>query len=82
MKVANQKGQMMIESMLLLIMVGAVFTVFLGKLKETKAIQELVTGPWHKVAGMAEFGSWNVDNDANRKKHPNNYDRFFTPKSN
>ncbi len=77
--IANEAGQMMIEALLLTIVMGAIAFTLTQKLKESKLAPNLVTGPWEKVAGMAESGVWDPASTA-QKKHPNNFSRFFTPR--
>lgn len=76
----GQEGQLLIEGLLLLVVMVFVMTALSRALKDSDLIPGLVTKPWAKVAGMAETGTWSEPDDANRKKHPNNYSRFFTPK--
>lgn len=70
----------MIEAiMLIVVLIGVTMAIIRG-LKETEVLSRMITSPWQKVAGMAEFGSWNPATDSNRKQHPNSYNRLFTPK--
>ena len=76
----GQEGQLLIEGLLLLC-VMVFITISLSRLlKDNDLIPGLITKPWARVAGMAETGTWSEPDDGNRKKHPNNYGRFFTPK--
>lgn len=80
MTLRNQRGQMVIEGLLLMIVIVSIFLVLMRNLQESNLIPGLVTGPWDKIAGMTESGNWNPQSEAQRK-HPNNFDRFFTPRS-
>jgi hypothetical protein len=81
MRIKGQSGQFVIEYVLLLTVTIAVFAAVTQQLKTNLTLSKLVSDPWEKVAGMAESGSWNPPADA-RTKHPNNFDRFYTPKEN
>lgn len=72
----------MIEAILLVVLIISFTMVIIRSLKETDLVAKMITAPWAKVAGMAEFGTWDPATDANRKKHPNSYGRLFTPDSN
>lgn len=75
----GQEGQFLIEGILLLTVMVMVAVSLSRLIKDNELISGLVTKPWGKVAGMAETGTWSEPDDANRKKHPNNFNRFFTP---
>lgn len=72
----------MIEAVMLIVVLISFSMVIIRSIRETGVASKMVTEPWKKVAGMAEFGVWAEANDANRKKHPNTYDRFYTPERN
>lgn len=78
--IRNQKGQFLIEGLLLLIILMGVFVMFSQWVQETKQMSKLISGPWDKLAGMTENGVWE-EPEASRKKHPNTYRRFYTPEN-
>ncbi len=58
MNMQNQKGQLLVEAVLLMVvMIG--LTVFINQqLQERRFFQTLVTGPWTRLQGMVECGVW------------------------
>lgn len=76
----GQEGQFVIEAILLMSITVAVFVVLTKLIRDQKIATKMVTGPWSKIAGMTEFGVWAQPDAASKKKHPNSYNRFFTPK--
>lgn len=75
----GQEGQFLIEGILLLTVMVMILITLSRAIRDSDLITGLVTKPWAKVAGMMETGTWNEPDDANRKKHPNTFDRFYTP---
>jgi hypothetical protein len=75
----DQKGQFMIEAILLIVVMLSVMTVLIRGMKETQLANKMVNEPWAKISGLAEFGVWTDATDQNRKKHPNSYARLYTP---
>lgn len=76
----GQEGQFVIEALLLMCITVAIFVALTKSLKDAKIATKLVTGPWSKIAGMTEMGVWQEPDGQSRKKHPNSFNRFFTPK--
>lgn len=75
----NRRGQFVVEGILLSVVLVGVLMLLTKKIREEKVVAKMVTGPWTKVAGMTESGVWGAADATTRKKHPNNYSRFFTP---
>lgn len=75
----GQEGQFLIEGILLMTVMIMVVVLLTRLIKDSELATGLITKPWSKVAGMMETGTWNEIDDTARKKHPNTYDRFFTP---
>lgn len=75
----NQRGQFVIEGLLLMVVLLSVFVFLSGKIKESGIVSQMVTGPWSKIAGMTETGTWQEAGPAARESHPNSYNRIFTP---
>lgn len=66
----NNKGQFVIESILLMV-VGISVLLFMTKtIREGEWMKKLVSEPWGKLAGMIESGVWETPKDA-QLKHPN-----------
>lgn len=76
----NRRGQFVVEGILLSVILVGVLMLLTKKIREGKVVTKMVTGPWTKVAGMTENGVWDEAGPAARKKHPNNFSRFFTPR--
>lgn len=75
----NSRGQVLIETMLLTVVLIGVFFAISQSLKESRVVQKIVSEPWDKVSGLAESG---VYSDPQRGgKHPNSYERFMTPEN-
>lgn len=72
----NQKGQIIVESVLIMVLVLAMLTLVSGKLKEMGYVKKLTVDPWARVSGMVECGAWDpcgIGAAAGSKKHhPNN----------
>ena len=54
----NEKGQLLIESMLLIIILMGAFLVLTKQIKERKMMQDLVTKPMERLGRMAGYGTW------------------------
>ncbi len=57
-KVRNQKGQALLEGILLLAILMFMATATTKFLQEKKVAAKLVAEPWGKLAGMIECGTW------------------------
>lgn len=68
--IKNQKGQFVIEAVLLATVTLALFMFITKQLQESKFLAKLVGEPWSYIAGMSESGVWDSPDKA-RKKHPN-----------
>ncbi|MCX7977818.1 MAG: hypothetical protein N2578_02320 [Bdellovibrionaceae bacterium] len=79
----NRKGQVLIETVLLMALLVGVFVKFSEFVRNEGLLRKLVEEPWGKVAGMAEFGVWvNPETDRNAPQlSPYHFsNRPFTPK--
>lgn len=73
----NSRGQVAIESILLLVLsVGLLFSAS-RILKERQVINNLVYGPTEKLAGMTESGVWAPAEEA-RRNHANTINRSLS----
>ncbi|MES3037567.1 MAG: hypothetical protein V4736_06630 [Bdellovibrionota bacterium] len=72
--VNNQRGQFLIESLLIMLIAIGVLSYAVKIVRDKKLVATLVSGPWTKTAGMAESGHWSNPATA-RTKHPNTGDR-------
>ena len=73
----NQKGQIVIESVLLAVLTMAIVMTTFNYLRDNKFLAKLIDGPWQKVAGMLECGVWDTQAKA-CTKHPNQLARSLT----
>ena len=75
--VSNNKGQFLIEGVLIMVLTTGIFMMAVNKLRDSKALSTMIGGPWSKVSGMLESGVWDTP-DAARKKHPNQTERIIS----
>lgn len=73
----NDKGQFVIEAVLLMIVTIGLFIWGTNQLREGKYLAKLIEGPWQQVAGMIESGVWSSP-EKSRQKHPNQISRSIT----
>lgn len=66
----NEKGQFLIEAVLLMVLSIGLLTVGLRLLRDGNIMSNLISGPWQKMAGMIESGVWDTADKA-AAKHPN-----------
>ncbi len=78
-KVKNQKGQVLIEAVLLLTLVVGMWSVFTKFAKQKKWFDSLVNGPWQTMSGMIETGVWDPPQKS-KSKHPNSFNRVISLK--
>jgi len=57
--IGNKRGQMVIESILIMIVLVAVVGALQATLKKSEAFKTLVQGPWLALSGMIQAGDWN-----------------------
>lgn len=75
--VSNQKGQFVIETVLMMLITVGLFLFGMNQLREGKFLAKLISGPWQKVAGMIEAGVWEEPSTA-RQMHPGQHDRSLS----
>lgn len=73
----NESGQFVIEAVLLMVLSIGLLTLALRGMRDSKILGNMVAGPWEKVAGMIESGSWN-NADTAAKSHPNQLNRSLS----
>ena len=54
----NQRGQFVIESVLLMVVMMGLFVTSMNTLREGKYLSNMVERPWAEVQGMLECGVW------------------------
>lgn len=67
---SNNKGQFVIEAVLLMVVMVSVFMASVNFLKDKKFVAKLVSSPWIKISGMIEAGVWEDDKVSRKKHHP------------
>lgn len=73
----NEKGQMTVEAVLLLVIFVAVFTVVHRTISKGEWMSKIVSGPWSYMQGMISNGVWQAGNTNNL--HPNVFKRRASP---
>ena len=76
-QISNQRGQFVIEAVLLMIVAMTMITLLTRGLKNMDFVQSLTSGPWVKLSGMVENGVWETP-EQSRAKHPNHSNRKLT----
>lgn len=77
--VRNNKGQFLIETVLLMVLTVGLFIGASNFLREKKILAKMIGGPWEKASGMIEAGVWDKPDQA-RAKHPNQLSRSLSLK--
>ncbi len=74
----NNRGQMTVEAVLLLVVFVAFMQVANGTIKEQEFLKKMVSGPWSFLQGMIQNGVWSEGNTGS-DIHPNVYGRRASP---
>lgn len=82
----NRRGQFLIESVLLLVILLGLFMAVTNYAREKKLLSKLVEGPIKNVAAMTAFGTWKPDGCKSAsgatltigKCHPNSISRSLS----
>ena len=84
MDLKNQKGQAVLESILILVVMIFFIQLLIKGLKEKNYAENLFVKPWTKVTGMIECGAWQPCgvNVSNPGYHPNNRVVTYKPVNN
>lgn len=78
MKIKNQKGQFVIEAVLIMVLLMGLLTFFVKTFREQQLLAKLVESPWEYTSGMIEGGVWAPPAEA-KTKYPYQFKRFYTP---
>lgn len=73
----NQKGQMTVEAVLLLVLFVAMFTAVHNTMNRGEFLSKIVSGPWSYVQNMISNGVWRRGNT--NELHPNVFKRRASP---
>ena len=71
MKLKEQSGQMIVESVLIMTMLVGFAYFISGYISKNNVIARLVSSPWTNLSGVIQNGTWAAPN-ASMKLHPNN----------
>lgn len=82
----NQKGQFVIESVLLMVVLLGVFMLVTNYVRDKQLLSKLVEGSMRNVSAMVAFGTWRADgcrapgraNQTIGKCHPNSISRSLS----
>lgn len=74
----NNRGQMTVEAVLLLVVFVAFMQIANGAIKEQDFLRKMVSGPWLYLQGMIQNGVW-AEGNAGSDIHPNVYGRRASP---
>ena len=72
----GKKGQVLIESLLLMIVSLGLLAATLNYFRESRTLDRVVNAIWAGVGQMAEYGTWPTA--GKDPAHPNNLDRMRT----
>jgi hypothetical protein len=73
----DQRGQFVIEAVLLMVLSIGLLTAGLKLLRDGKVVSNLIDGPWDRVSGMIESGVWQPASQA-AAHHPNQRSRSLS----
>ncbi len=73
--VNNQKGQLVIEAILIMVLTLGVSAFIFQFLREKEYFGRLTNGPWSRLQGMVQCGTWEPLNNGRCLNHPNNRGR-------
>lgn len=74
MSINNQKGQIIVEAVLLMVLMVSLAVLVSSKLREMQFAQKVVAGPWVMLNGMIECGVW-TDCSQGAGLHPSTRNR-------
>ena len=68
--IKNNKGQTMVEGILLLVVFITIALTVSNQFKDNQFLAQIVSGPWDRLDGMIQNGVWQ-EAEAGRANHPN-----------
>lgn len=74
----NERGQLLVESVLLITLGVILWSVFMRQAKSSQWFNSLVSGPRENLNGVIETGIWQKASKA-RASHPNQFYRAKSP---
>jgi hypothetical protein len=73
----NQKGQTVVEGVLLLLVFVTLATIVSREFRDNQLLARMVSAPWDRLSGMIQNGVWEVPDESN-SKHPAHIDRHLS----
>ncbi len=74
---SSEKGQVIIEAVLLLTLIVGLWSLFSKIAKQSKWFESMANGPWATISGMIENGVWVQEKKA-QTLHPNHFSRVVS----
>lgn len=74
MKLKEQSGQMIVESILIMTMLVGFAFVITSYFRSNEVVARLVSSPWTNLSGVIQNGTW-APPQQNMQMHPSNMDR-------
>jgi competence protein ComGC len=68
---SNNRGQFVIEMVLLMVISMMLFAALINTFKEKQIMENILVKPWEKISGMIENGVWGGPAQT-RSIHPHN----------
>ena len=79
MKLNEQSGQMIVESVLIMTMLVGFAFIVSSNMRSSETISKLVSGPWANLAGVIQNGAWGSPQSTMRR-HPSNFEKKISLK--
>ena len=73
----NNKGQALLESILIMLIFIALFRATVGILDSQDFVRKVVRGPWVRLDHMVRFGEW-TPSETHARRHPNYLDNHLS----
>ncbi len=70
-RLANEKGQLVFEAVLLMVITLMIATTVTRFLRESEFAMSLTYKPWETLSGMIECGNWSACGKGKPAVHPN-----------
>lgn len=77
-KLFNSKGQMVVETVLLMVVLLFFMNMFIKFLKKQEVAKSFTSKPWSVLSGMVECGQWKECGADKGGVHPNSYTRMLS----
>lgn len=74
-----QRGQMIIETILLAIVLLGITLFVADFFKREELIKKMISGPWQNLSGMIQNGVW-APSSQGMRSHPNSHNRHISLK--